>query len=78
MNERLCDALDKLQESTAEIRALQSGLQTVCAWTKQIKVGEEWMSPEDFLKTQLHLRLTHGISPEAFSEIRKQTKTSAA
>ncbi len=78
MNERLCDALDKLRESTAEIRELQSGLQTVCAWTKRIKVGEEWMSPEEFLKTQLHLQLTHGISPEAVAEIRKQTKTQAA
>ena len=36
---------------------------------KQIKVGEKWMTPDEFLTTQLHLSLTHGISPSAFREM---------
>lgn len=68
-NERLRSALGRLEASTLEIRKLQSGLQTVCAWTKRIKVGEEWMTPDDFLSTQLHLKLTHGISPNAYREL---------
>jgi hypothetical protein len=71
MTEELRAALQNLEESTAEIRKLQSGLQTVCAWTKRIKVGEEWMSPDEFLSSQLHLKLSHGISPEAYQEMRK-------
>jgi hypothetical protein len=68
-HDELATALAKLEASTAEIRKLQSGLQTVCAWTKQIKVGEKWMTPDEFLTTQLHLSLTHGISPSAFREM---------
>jgi len=74
-NEELRRALARLQDSTAEIRKLQSGLQVVCAWTKRLKVGEVWMTPDEFLSTQLHLRLSHGISPEAFEEIVKTLPT---
>lgn len=68
-NEKLRKALHALEESTHEIRKLQSGLQTVCAWTKRIKVGEKWMTPDEFLTHELHLQISHGISPEAFREM---------
>ncbi len=64
-NSHLQSALSDLEASTAEIRKLQSGLQVICAWTKQVKVGDKWMNPEEFLTNHLHLHLTHGISPEA-------------
>jgi hypothetical protein len=70
-NDGLRVALEKLQASTEEIRKLQSGLQTVCAWTKQIKVGDRWITPDEFLSTHLHLKLTHGISPEGRREMGK-------
>lgn len=63
-NTDLKDTLEELKRSTEEITKLQNGLQVVCAWTQRIKVGDQWMSPEEFLSTQLHLKLTHGISPE--------------
>jgi len=50
-NEELRAALEKLEASTVEIRKLQSGLQTVCAWTKRIKVDEQWMTPDEFLSS---------------------------
>jgi hypothetical protein len=61
-------ALDELKQSTEEIRKLQNGLQVVCAWTKQIRVGDKWMTPDEFLSTQLHLKITHGMSPAASRE----------
>jgi hypothetical protein len=67
-NDELRAALEKLESSTQEIRNLQSGLQIVCAWTKRIKVGDGWMTPEEFLVSQLHLKLSHGMSPEALKE----------
>lgn len=76
-NERLRSALEKLETSTLEIRKLQSGLQTVCAWTKRIKVGEEWMTPDEFLSTQLHLKLTHGISPNAYRDLHQELSSAA-
>jgi K+-sensing histidine kinase KdpD len=68
VNQELKKSLEELSKSTEEIRKLQSGLQTVCAWTKRIKVGEQWVTPEEFLRDQLHLKLTHTISPEASRE----------
>jgi hypothetical protein len=76
-NQELRTALEKLEASTVEIRKLQSGLQTVCAWTQRIKVGKEWMSPDEFLSSQLHLKLTHDISPEAFREMQKDLSSAA-
>jgi hypothetical protein len=64
VNDDLRRSLAELARSTAEIRKLQAGLQVVCAWTHQIKVGDKWMSADEFLTTQLHLNLTHGMSPE--------------
>jgi hypothetical protein len=76
-NDELRTALEKLEASTLEIRKLQSGLQTVCAWTQRIKVGEEWMTPNEFLSSQLHLNLTHDISPDAFREMQKDLSNAA-
>jgi len=77
MNIDLQQALEELKRSTAEIRKLQNGLQVVCAWTKQIKVGEKWMTPDEFLSSQLHLKISHGMSPEASRDFETQIKSSA-
>lgn len=68
MNMDLQKALEELKRSTEEITKLQNGLQVVCAWTKQIKVGDQWMTPDEFLSTQLHLKISHGMSPQASRE----------
>ncbi len=75
MNRDLQSALDELKRSTREIRKLQNGLQVVCAWTKQVKVGDKWMAPDEFLITQLHLKISHGISPEGEREFEQGQET---
>lgn len=77
INDELKKSLEELSRSTEEIRKLQSGLQTVCAWTKRIRVGENWVTAEEFLRDQLHLKLTHTISPEARSEFVNELKAKA-
>jgi hypothetical protein len=74
INQELKKSLEELSQSTEEIRKLQSGLQTVCAWTKRIKVGEQWVTPDEFLRDQLHLKLTHTISPDASREFVSELK----
>ncbi|HWD91299.1 MAG TPA: hypothetical protein VG938_03020 [Verrucomicrobiae bacterium] len=74
MNVELKGALDELKRSTEEIRKLQSGLQVVCAWTKQIKVDDQWMTPDEFLSARLHLKVSHGMSPEASREFQDELK----
>jgi PAS domain S-box-containing protein len=38
---------------------------TICAWTKRIRVGQQWLSIEDYLFEVHGLRASHGICPEA-------------
>ena len=77
INDELKTSLEELFRSTEEIRKLQSGLQTVCAWTKRIRVGEKWVTAEEFLRDQLHLKLTHTISPDASREFADELKAKA-
>ncbi len=53
-------------EPTGDDRALL----TVCAWTKRVKHTERWLSLEEYLQDVLGVRVTHGISPEAFEHLR--------
>ncbi|MBV9491218.1 MAG: hypothetical protein JO069_16070 [Verrucomicrobia bacterium] len=59
----------ELREALAEITRLRSQLITICAWSSRIKNEERWMTLEEFLDKQLHLRISHGISEEALSEL---------
>ncbi|HEX4263157.1 MAG TPA: hypothetical protein VH597_02360 [Verrucomicrobiae bacterium] len=77
MNIDLQTALDDLKRSTEEITKLQSGLQVVCAWTKQIKVDDQWMTPDEFLSSRLHLKISHGMSPKASREFEDKLKRKA-
>lgn len=38
-------------------------LLTVCAWTRQIKVNNDWLPMEEYLEKHVGLHLTHGIHP---------------
>lgn len=38
---------------------------TVCAWTNRVKLGDEWLPLEAYLKRKYGLRISHGMSPEA-------------
>jgi PAS domain S-box-containing protein len=55
---------DELRAATEEIRTLQEGLVTICAWSKQVRSGENWVPMEEFLSKHLRLKLTHGMSDE--------------
>ncbi len=37
---------------------------TVSAWSRKIRIDEEWISFEDFLVNKLGVSVTHGIDPE--------------
>jgi hypothetical protein len=38
---------------------------TMCAWTRRIRIGEQWLSVEEYLNQVHGLAVTHGICPEA-------------
>lgn len=46
-----------------------SGLVTVCAWTKQIKINREWLSIDEFLTKKLGMSVSHGMHPEVVREL---------
>jgi len=45
---------------------------TICAWTKQVRVGGEWMSIDRYLTEYCGVTLTHGISKEAAEKILRE------
>jgi hypothetical protein len=65
-------ALADLQDSTREIRKLQSELQVVCAWTQRLRLEGKWVTLDEFLTSKLNVRISHGISPEALAEIKRE------
>lgn len=52
-------AIDKPDEN------LPGSVLTMCAWTKRIWDGAEWVSIESYLQRTLQVRVSHGMSPEA-------------
>ncbi|MEI8287967.1 MAG: hypothetical protein WCH99_00730 [Verrucomicrobiota bacterium] len=73
--QELLKALIELRQSTAEVQKLQGELQVICAWTKRIRVEDKWMTIEEFLRDHLHIKLSHGISPEAKDKLTKEAET---
>lgn len=55
--------------SAFEASGEQERLLTVCAWTRHIRVGGEWLSFENFIETRLGFQISHGIHPEAASRL---------
>ncbi len=49
-----------------------SRLLTICMWTKQVRVGGEWIPIERYLSEYCGLRLTHGISKEAAEKLLRE------
>jgi K+-sensing histidine kinase KdpD len=64
--------LAELQDSTREIRNLQSQLQVVCAWTQRLRIEGKWVTLDEFLTNKLNVRISHGISPEALAKIKRE------
>ena len=59
-------ALLGIETAKAKKKIREMGkLLTICAWTKQIKVEDQWISIEDYLTKHCGLKLTHGITKEA-------------
>ena len=50
------------------IRLLQSII-TICAWTQRVNYNGAWMQMEDYLWKRFRVRVSHGISEEAFKGV---------
>ncbi|PYO04304.1 MAG: hypothetical protein DMD30_15890 [Gemmatimonadetes bacterium] len=44
-------------------------LVTLCAWTRSVEYEGEWISFEEYLRRKFNVSTTHGISPDALSQI---------
>ena len=47
-------------------------LVTLCAWTRSVEYEGEWISFEEYLRRKFNLSATHGISPDALTEIQAE------
>jgi CHASE3 domain sensor protein len=50
------------------IQQLQ-GIITICAWTQRVNYNGRWMRMEEFLWERFRVRVSHGISEEAFDGV---------
>jgi CHASE3 domain sensor protein len=50
------------------IRELQSII-TICAWTQRVNFNGKWMRMEEFLWERFRVKVSHGISEEAFEGV---------
>lgn len=50
------------------IRQLQSII-TICAWTQKVNFNGKWMAMEEFLWRRFRVKVSHGISEEAFDGV---------
>src|SRR5262249_44849257 len=50
------------------IRQLQNII-TICAWTQRVNYNGKWMRMEDFLWHRFRVKVSHGISEEAFEGV---------
>lgn len=60
------------------IGRLQTGLVTVCAWSRQVRHDGKWMNVDEYLRERFGLSITHGISEKAAAELNRQLKASQA
>jgi PAS domain S-box-containing protein len=60
----LRDALNKVKDLEEII--------TVCAWSGQVKMNDQWISMEKFLETRFGLKVSHGIAPNVAEELRQR------
>ena len=47
---------------------------TVCAWTGQVKFGDEWIRLEDYLKRRFGISVSHGLSKEAAEKMIQESR----
>jgi CHASE3 domain sensor protein len=56
----------------AALCAVQIGkiysLVTICAWSKRVQFGDEWIPLEEFMGKRFGIRITHGISREEYEK----------
>ena len=49
---------------------------TVCAWTGQVKFGDEWIRLEDYLQRRFGISVSHGLSKEAAEKMIQESRQS--
>lgn len=57
-----------------KLREIES-LLTVCAWTKQVKVGDQWISFDKYLTKYLGFKITHGVTEEEANRLIQKLET---
>lgn len=67
---RHCSFLTLLPE-TGDVAGDDEPL-TLCAWTKRVKDGDEWVPVEEYLARQHGVMVSHGLSPAALEDLGDQ------
>lgn len=69
--------LNQYKSALETLQQMQGQVLTVCAWTKQIKEQDRWISLEEFLEKHFHIGVSHGISQDAINGLRTKFDSTA-
>lgn len=65
----LRQALDRLSDGIG-----RDELVTLCAWSKRIRIADEWLTFEEFLERRFDARVSHGMHPDVAESLRKDLR----
>jgi hypothetical protein len=65
----LRQALDRLSDGIG-----RDELVTLCAWSKRIRIADEWLTFEEFLERRFDARVSHGMHPDVADSLREDLR----
>lgn len=69
-----CSFVQAVDASPA-IPQSDSAVLTLCAWTKRVKLGGEWISIERYLAESHGVHISHGMAPDVFHQLKKDLES---
>ncbi len=65
------------RQAVYKVREMESWL-VMCAWCNRVRIDEEWVRVESFLKNREGLRTTHGICGDCASKMKAEVAAKPA
>src|SRR5262245_54669690 len=69
-----CDRKQPAEDVSTELERLHRLREIVrmCAWTRRLELGGEWLSVENYLERRFGIQVSHGISTEALHALEQE------
>ena len=69
---------EALEAAIQKVQLLEKSIVTMCAWTRRVKMDGRWVTVEEFLERKLGVRVSHGISEDAYEKLKEEFEAEQA